>query len=177
MRQLVNGLLDANWLNNQTILAGVKNECPRKTRFNLPHQIVRMQTNSHPICIVSGTEFDCAKRTPRKQPQFVRSAPLCVQISRRRTMKYSGLQSNVKSAAADFEGLRVLATMGRARRHENTHRNSKSAHERTRAEDILLRGAKIPMVLGVCAGGIWDTPAQCTEVRQQLLSSGVIRTI
>jgi hypothetical protein len=29
--------------------------------------------------------------------------------------------------------------MGRARRHENTHRNSKSAHERTRAEDIERR--------------------------------------
>lgn len=129
-----------------------------------------MQTNSHPICIVSGTDWLtwvrlCETHTKNR----VRSAALCVQILG--AAQWSGLQSNVKT---DFEGLRgVLATMGRARRHENTHRNSKSAHERTRAEDIERR--KNPY--GVCAGGIWDTPAQCTEIHQQLLSYGVIPTI
>ena len=178
MRQLVNGLLDANWPNNQTILGSVKNECPLKTRSNLPHQIVRMQTNSHPICIHCFrrwlTEFDCAKRIPRtKNREF---------DLRRFVCKFSPPHNEVarnQMSRAPLPISKVSACMQQWGAHGGMKTRTVTVNRRMSAREqkiYIIERRKNPY--GVCAGGIWDTPAQCTKVRQQLLSLlGVIPTI
>lgn len=141
----------------------------RKTRSNLPLSRSANANEFTPnLHCFSGAVLCSIVRNaciPRDKSSSAFDLALCLQISRRRHNELAiKCQERRPISKVSF------ATMGRARRHENTHRNSKSAHERTRELADLSREAQKS---AVCRWNLGHAGPACTQIHNPMMSYSV----